>query len=41
MSRFEKFANLPLRLGVGIVVLNKDYSQEIKHIVNDMKKAGM
>ena len=24
MSRFEKFANLPLRLGVGIVVLNKD-----------------
>ncbi len=23
MSRFEKFANLPLRLGVGIVVLNK------------------
>mgnify|MGYP001414398393 FL=1 len=24
MSRFEKFANLPLRLGVGIVVLNRD-----------------
>ena len=24
MSRFEKFANLPLRLGVGIVVLNGD-----------------
>ena len=24
MIRFEKFANLPLRLGVGIVVLNKD-----------------
>ena len=24
MSSFEKFANLPLRLGVGIVVLNRD-----------------
>ena len=24
MSKFEKFANLPLRLGVGIVVLNRD-----------------
>ena len=24
MSRFEKFANLPLRLGVGFVVLNRD-----------------